>query len=52
MEFASRAARWQTEVMNAAMFLFWTLGTISLVWTFGFMALHKGDYRASPARKW
>jgi type IV secretion system protein TrbL len=43
MEFASRAARWQTEVMNAAMFLFWTLGTISLVWTFGFMALRKAD---------
>jgi type IV secretion system protein TrbL len=29
--------------MNAAMFLFWTLGTISLVFTFGFMALRKAD---------
>lgn len=42
-EFATRATHWQTEVMNAAMFLFWTLGTISLVWTFGFMALRKAD---------
>lgn len=42
-EFATRAAAWQTVVMNAAMFLFWTLGTISLVFTFGFMALRKAD---------
>lgn len=42
-EFAMRATSWQTVVMNAAMFLFWTLGTISLVFTFGFMALRKAD---------
>lgn len=42
-EFATRATSWQTVVMNAAMFLFWTLGTISLVFTFGFMALRKAD---------
>lgn len=42
-EFATRAASWQTVVMNAAMFLFWTLSTISLVFTFGFMALRKAD---------
>lgn len=42
-EFATRATAWQTVVMNAAMFLFWTLGTISLVFTFGFMALRKAD---------
>lgn len=42
-EFATRAASWQTVVMNAAMFLFWTLGTISLIFTFGFMALRKAD---------
>ena len=41
--FATRATSWQTVVMNAAMFLFWTLGTISLVFTFGFMALRKAD---------
>ncbi len=42
-EFATRATSWQTVVMNAAIFLFWTLGTISLVFTFGFMALRKAD---------
>ncbi|MCO1994727.1 P-type conjugative transfer protein TrbL [Pseudomonas aeruginosa] len=42
-EFATRAASWQTVVMNAAMFLFWTLGTISLIFTFGFMTLRKAD---------
>lgn len=42
-EFATRATSWQAAVMNAAMFLFWTLGTISLVFTLGFMALRKAD---------
>lgn len=42
-EFATRTISWQTIIMNAAMWLFWTLGTISLVWTFGFMALRKAD---------
>lgn len=42
-EFATRAAAWKTIIMNAAMWLFWTLGTISLVWTFGMMALRKAD---------
>ncbi|WP_045764475.1 P-type conjugative transfer protein TrbL [Xanthomonas albilineans] len=42
-EFATRATAWRTVVMNAATFLFWTLGAISLVWTFGFMALRKAD---------
>ncbi|MGS0539511.1 P-type conjugative transfer protein TrbL [Xanthomonas oryzae pv. oryzicola] len=42
-EFATRATAWQTVVMNAATFLFWTLGTISLVFTFGFMLLRKAD---------
>ena len=42
-EFATRATSWQAVVMNAAMFLFWTLGTISLVFTFGFIALRKAD---------
>jgi len=41
--FATRAAAWQTVVMNAAMWLFWTLGTISLVWTGGMMVLRKAD---------
>ena len=42
-EFATRASSWQTIVLNAATWLFWLLATISLVWTFGFMALRKAD---------
>lgn len=42
-EFASRATSWQSVVMNAALWLFWTLGTISLVWTGGMMILRKAD---------
>ncbi|AOW14534.1 P-type conjugative transfer protein TrbL [Hydrogenophaga crassostreae] len=42
-EFATRAASWQSVVMNAAMFLFWTLATISLVWTGGTLILRKAD---------
>ncbi|QOZ85221.1 MULTISPECIES: P-type conjugative transfer protein TrbL [Chromobacterium] len=42
-QFATKAASWQTVVMNAANWLFWTLGTISLVWTGGMMVLRKAD---------
>jgi type IV secretion system protein TrbL len=42
-EFATRAAAWQGVVMDAAMWLFWTLGTISLVWTGGMLILRKAD---------
>jgi type IV secretion system protein TrbL len=42
-EFSTRAAGWRTFVMNAALWLFWTLGTISLVWTGGMMILRKAD---------
>jgi type IV secretion system protein TrbL len=42
-QFATKAASWQTVVMNAATWLFWTLGTISLVWTGGMMVLRKAD---------
>ncbi len=42
-EFATRAASWQSAVMDAAMWLFWTLGTISLVWTGGTLILRKAD---------
>ena len=34
-EFSTRAAAWQTIVMRAASWLFWTLGTISFTWTMG-----------------
>lgn len=42
-EFATRASSWQTVIMNAATWLFWTLGAISLTWTFGMLALRKAD---------
>ncbi|WP_431064727.1 P-type conjugative transfer protein TrbL [Methylotuvimicrobium sp.] len=42
-EFSTRASGWRTFVMNAALWLFWTLGTISLVWTGGMMILRKAD---------
>lgn len=42
-EFSSRATAWQAVILNAASWLFWTLGTISLAWTFGMMALRKAD---------
>lgn len=42
-QFATKAASWQTVVMAAATWLFWTLGTISLVWTGGMLALRKAD---------
>lgn len=41
--FSARAKGWQTVLMNAATWLFWTLGTISLAWTGGMMVLRKAD---------
>lgn len=43
VEFSTRAAAWQTVIMNAASWLFWTLGTISFTWTMGMLALKKSD---------
>ncbi|HHM8745930.1 TPA: P-type conjugative transfer protein TrbL [Pseudomonas aeruginosa] len=37
------ASGWATVVQNAASWLFWTLTVISMVWTFGMMALRKAD---------
>jgi len=42
-EFATRASSWQSAVMSAATWLFWTLGTISLAWTGGMLILRKAD---------
>src|SRR5690554_5729321 len=42
-DYATRAASWQHVIIDAATWLFWTLGTISMVWTFGMMALRKAD---------
>ncbi len=41
--FSTRASAWQTVVMNAASWLFWTLGTISFAWTMAMLALRKAD---------
>tara|TARA_R110000796_G_scaffold141183_5_gene257441 strand:+ start:32434 stop:33789 length:1356 start_codon:yes stop_codon:yes gene_type:complete len=43
MEFATRATTWGAVVTDAASWLFWTLVVISMVWTFGMMALRKAD---------
>jgi type IV secretion system protein TrbL len=42
-EFATKAKGWQTVIMGAASWLFWTLGTISFTWTMGMMAIRKAD---------
>ncbi|EGQ8546252.1 P-type conjugative transfer protein TrbL [Vibrio parahaemolyticus] len=42
-EFASRASTWSTVIMNAATWLFWTLGTISLAYIGGTLILRKAD---------
>ncbi|KTT31336.1 conjugal transfer protein TrbL [Pseudomonas oryzihabitans] len=41
--FQSAATGWQSVITNAASWLFWTLVLISMVWTFGMMALRKAD---------
>jgi type IV secretion system protein TrbL len=37
------ASSWATVIIRHATWLFWTLALISLVWTFGMMALRKAD---------
>lgn len=37
------ASSWATVITNHATWLFWTLALISMVWTFGMMALRKAD---------
>jgi len=41
--FQSAALGWQSVITSAASWLFWTLVLISMVWTFGMMALRKAD---------
>lgn len=43
MRFAERSKLWADTLLSAALWLFWTLGAISMVWTFGLMALRKAD---------
>ncbi|MGL4447819.1 MAG: P-type conjugative transfer protein TrbL [Aeromonas sp.] len=42
-QFQSAAVGWQTVITQAASWLFWTLVVISMVWTFGMMALRRAD---------
>lgn len=42
-EFLKSSAEWAEIIMVYAKRLFWTLAVISLVWTFGFMAMRKAD---------
>ncbi|MBU5612648.1 P-type conjugative transfer protein TrbL [Geomonas azotofigens] len=41
--FQSTASTWSTVISARASWLFWVLVTISMVWTFGMMALRKAD---------
>lgn len=41
--FLTQSASWGTVIKNYASWLFWVLATISMVWTFGLLALRKAD---------
>ncbi|EGQ8112695.1 P-type conjugative transfer protein TrbL [Vibrio parahaemolyticus] len=41
--YSAAAASWAGVITDAATWLFWTLVVISMVWTFGMMALRKAD---------
>jgi type IV secretion system protein TrbL len=41
--YAAVASTWSTYITGRATWLFWTLALISMVWTFGLMALRKAD---------
>lgn len=41
--YSAAAAGWAGAITAAATWLFWTLTVISMVWTFGFMAMRKAD---------
>jgi len=41
--YAAAASQWRTVITERASWLFWTLAVISMVWTFGIMALRKSD---------
>lgn len=43
MRFYTQSATWGTVITGYATWLFWVLVTISMVWTFGMMALRKAD---------
>lgn len=41
--FSSTASLWSKTLQGYAQYLFWSLATISMVWTYGLMALRKAD---------
>ena len=41
--FNTTAHTWSHTILNYASWMFWVLALISMVWTFGFMALQKAD---------
>jgi len=42
-DYKTASTNWSEIITNAASWLFWLLATISMVWTFGMMALRKAD---------
>lgn len=42
-EFQSSTRSWGRDIVTAATWLFWTLATISFVWTFGLLGLKKAE---------
>ena len=41
--YKNAASNWAEKITTAASWLFWSLVTISMVWTFGMMALRKAE---------
>src|SRR5918996_127362 len=41
--YSAAATTWASYITSRASWLFWTLTVISMVWTFGMMALSKAD---------
>lgn len=41
--FASTSALWSKTMLSYARYLFWSLASISMVWTYGLMALRRAD---------
>ena len=41
--FSAVAITWQSKILSAATWLFWSLALASMVWTYGFMALRRAD---------
>ncbi|MEE6442880.1 MULTISPECIES: P-type conjugative transfer protein TrbL [Pseudomonas] len=44
--FSTVATTWQSEITSSATWLFWSLALISMVWTYGLMALRNADLQS------